>query len=61
MWGKGIEMKLSVSIFFAIVSTVVAQGILEEACSQMLKKFFIELRERNKMEKEARKANAENA
>jgi len=37
------------------------QGILEEACSQMLKKFFIELRERNKMEKEARKANAENA
>lgn len=32
MWGKGIEMKLSVSIFLAIVSTVIAQGILEEAC-----------------------------
>ncbi len=34
----------------------VVRGILEEACSQMLKKFFTELRERNKREKEAAKA-----
>lgn len=31
------------------------RGILEEDCSQMLKTFFTELRERNKLEKEARK------
>ena len=34
----------------------VVRGVLEEACSQMLKKFFTELRERNKREKEAAKA-----
>jgi len=34
----------------------VIRGILEEECSQMLKVFFTELRERNKLEKEARKA-----
>ena len=32
------------------------RGVLEEDCSQMLKTFFTELRERNKLEKEARKA-----
>lgn len=31
----------------------VVRGILEETCSQMLKTFFIQLRERNKQEKEA--------
>lgn len=34
----------------------VVRGVLEEDCSQMLKVFFTELRERNKQEKEARKA-----
>ena len=34
----------------------VVRGILEESCSQMLKDFFTELRERNKREKEAAKA-----
>jgi len=34
----------------------VVRGILEETCSQMLKDFFVELRERNKKEKEAAKA-----
>ena len=34
----------------------VVRGILEETCSQMLKDFFTELRERNKREKEAVKA-----
>ena len=33
----------------------IVKGILEESCSQMLKTFFIELRERNKLEKEAAK------
>ena len=31
------------------------KGVLEEECSRMLKEFFIELRERNKREKEAAK------
>lgn len=31
------------------------RGVLEDECSRMLKDFFIELRARNKMEKEARK------
>lgn len=34
----------------------VVRGILEEKCSQMLKTFFTELRERNKLEKAERKA-----
>ena len=34
----------------------VVRGILEESCSQMLKVFFTELRDRNKREKEAAKA-----
>ena len=34
----------------------VVRGVLEETCSQMLKDFFVELRERNKKEKEAAKA-----
>ena len=34
----------------------VVRGVLEQACSQMLKTFFMELRERNKKEKEAAKA-----
>ena len=34
----------------------VVRGILEETCSQMLKDFLTELRERNKREKEAAKA-----
>ncbi|MBR1930296.1 MAG: tRNA adenosine(34) deaminase TadA [Lachnospiraceae bacterium] len=34
----------------------VYRGILEQACSDMLKTFFSELRIRNKQEKEARKA-----
>lgn len=33
----------------------VERGILEQECSDMLKTFFTELRERNKLEKEARK------
>lgn len=32
----------------------VTKGVLEEECSQMLKHFFTELRERNKIEKELR-------
>ena len=39
----------------------VVRGILEEPCSQMLKDFFAELRERNKREKEAHKAAAQEA
>ena len=31
------------------------KGVLEEECSRMLKEFFVELRMRNKMEKEAAK------
>lgn len=31
------------------------KGVLEEECSRMLKEFFVELRARNKMEKEAAK------
>lgn len=34
----------------------VVRGVLEESCSQILKDFFAELRERNKKEKEAAKA-----
>ena len=33
----------------------VSRGVLEEECSEILKVFFTELRERNKREKEARK------
>lgn len=33
----------------------VTRGVLEQQCSDMLKTFFVELRERNKLEKEARK------
>lgn len=33
----------------------VTRGVLEQECSDMLKIFFAELRERNKLEKEARK------
>lgn len=33
----------------------VERGILEQECSDMLKTFFVELRERNKLEKEAKK------
>ena len=33
---------------------IVHRGILEEECSSMLKRFFKELRIRNKLEKEAR-------
>ena len=35
------------------------KGVLEEECSRMLKDFFVELRARNKLEKNARK-NEEN-
>jgi len=34
----------------------IVKGVLETECSEMLKKFFTELRIRNKAEKEARKA-----
>ena len=34
---------------------LVSKGVLEQECSDMLKTFFAELRERNKLEKEARK------
>lgn len=34
----------------------VTRGVLEQECSDMLKTFFVELRERNKLEKEARRA-----
>ena len=37
----------------------IIKGILEESCSQMLKTFFVELRERNKLEKEAAKTAAQ--
>lgn len=33
----------------------VSRGVLEQECSDMLKTFFVELRERNKAEKEAKK------
>lgn len=36
----------------------VSRGVLEQECSEMLKSFFTELRERNKREKEARKMQA---
>lgn len=36
----------------------VTRGILEDECSDMLKKFFVELRERNKLEKEEKRANS---
>lgn len=40
----------------------VVRGILEDSCSQMLKTFFTELRQRNKQEKEAaKKATQESA
>lgn len=35
----------------------VTKGVLEEECSQMLKNFFTELRDRNKIEKELRRQN----
>lgn len=35
----------------------VTKGVLEEECSRMLKDFFTELRERNKIEKELRRQN----
>ena len=38
----------------------VIRGVLEEECSQMLTRFFKELRVRNKIEKEERKRIAEN-
>ncbi len=38
----------------------VSRGVLEQECSDMLKTFFTELRERNKREKEARKLQASN-
>ena len=38
----------------------VTRGVLEQECSEMLKTFFVELRERNKLEKEERKKMAEN-
>lgn len=38
---------------------MVTRGILEQECSDMLKLFFTELRERNKREKEGRKAISE--
>lgn len=38
----------------------VVRGVLEEECSQMLTRFFKELRVRNKIEKEERKRIAEN-
>ncbi len=34
----------------------VTRGVLEPECSELLKRFFTELRERNRAEKEARKA-----
>ena len=37
----------------------VTRGVLEQECSEMLKTFFVELRARNKQEKEARKALAQ--
>ena len=37
---------------------VVTRGVLEQECSDMLKLFFTELRERNKREKEERQPNA---
>lgn len=36
----------------------VSRGVLEQECSDMLKSFFTELRDRNKREKEARKMQA---
>ena len=36
----------------------VTRGVLENECSEMLKTFFVELRERNKAEKEQQKANS---
>lgn len=36
----------------------VTRGVLENECSDMLKKFFVELRERNKLEKEEKRANS---
>ncbi len=38
----------------------VTSGVLEEECSAMLKTLFVELRERNKLEKERARAEAEN-
>lgn len=38
----------------------VNRGVLEQECSEILKNFFTELRERNKHEKEARKLQASN-
>lgn len=37
----------------------VRQGVMEETCSKMLKDFFIELRAKNKLEKEIRKQQQE--
>ncbi|MBQ8118961.1 MAG: tRNA adenosine(34) deaminase TadA [Lachnospiraceae bacterium] len=36
----------------------VTRGVLENECSEMLKTFFVELRERNKAEKEQQKTNS---
>lgn len=38
----------------------VTRGVLEQECSDMLKTFFVELRERNKQEKEKRRQLSEN-
>jgi tRNA(adenine34) deaminase len=37
----------------------VTRGILEQECSELLKLFFTELRERNKLEKLRKKASTE--
>lgn len=37
----------------------VTRGIMEEECSEMLKKFFVELRERNKIEKEEKRVDSD--
>ena len=34
---------------------IVRRGILEEACQTLLRDFFVELRERNRMEKQQRR------
>ena len=38
----------------------VTRGVLEQDCSDMLKSFFADLRERNRAEKESRRQLAEN-
>jgi len=39
---------------------LINKGVMEQECSDMLKTFFVVLRERNKMEKERARAEAEN-